>query len=335
MKQRLLFWEHPRARRDEVLSAQDLARLHEICEVTFAEVRPGMTNDEVRARQEGHAVCWHCWNAPFYTSECIPDDGTEKLLAIFGGSLRPRVDRSVGDRRCRVTTSLEAQGRLLADLTFTLILAGLHQLPACAWSWLAGEDFSDLSKHYVRFPQRTLFGKRVGLVGFGAIARSLTALLAPYRCRVMAYDPYIPEETFAAMGVERRESLIGMCSESQVLSIHAPKNDRTEGMVGERELAALPDGAVLVNTALPQLLNQSAVEKFVSTGKIVALQDGSFQPSQVPQLRPPHALLTPCIAGHSDGLQMMGGQLVDEIACFVHGRPLQFEVDWSAVNHLA
>ena len=85
---------------------------------------------------------------------------------------------------------------------------------------------------------RETAGRVMGLVGFGSIARETANRAAALGMRVVAYDPYAPDDAFATAGVERRE-LIPLLSEADVVSLHVPLTDATRGMINaERDCAA-------------------------------------------------------------------------------------------------
>jgi len=99
-----------------------------------------------------------------------------------------------------------------------------------------------------------LRGKTIGLVGFGAIARRLAQLLSGFEVRILAYDPFVPEETVRAFGAEAA-SLEDVCRQGDVISLHARLSSGTEGLVGERELAWMKPTAYLINTARAGLVD--------------------------------------------------------------------------------
>jgi phosphoglycerate dehydrogenase-like enzyme len=67
--------------------------------------------------------------------------------------------------------------------------------------------------------------------------------------RVVFFDPYLPNGAELGVGVGRARSLRELLEATDTLSIHAPLTEETRGMIGAAELALLPQGAVVVNTA--------------------------------------------------------------------------------------
>jgi phosphoglycerate dehydrogenase-like enzyme len=153
-----------------------------------------------------------------------------------------------------------------------------------------------------RSPSETLYGKTVGLVGFGHVARLFRALLAPFGCRVLACDPALSEEDAARFAVERAD-LPALLAASKVVSLHAPDIPATRGLIGARELALIPDGAVFLNSARGRLVDTDALTGALETGRFSAALDVT-EPEPLPPDHPlrglPNVLLTPHIAGPTD-----------------------------------
>jgi len=97
----------------------------------------------------------------------------------------------------------------------------------------------------------------LGLVGMGRIAARLAVLAAPVFGRIAAYDPYCREDRWPA-GVDRMD-LEELLPSSDVLSLHVPLTDATQGLIGRAELARMPTGSFLVNVSRGGLLDHAAL----------------------------------------------------------------------------
>lgn len=155
----------------------------------------------------------------------------------------------------------------VADHTLMLVLAverGLLPLAADVagggWSWnVAG-------------PVRRLRGRTFALLGFGQIARAVAVRAAALGYAVAAHDPAVADDEIAAAGVTPRpfdELLRG----ADVLSVHVPLTDGTRGLVGRDELALLPDGALVVNTARGGIVDEPALAEAAASGRLRAALD--------------------------------------------------------------
>ena len=153
-----------------------------------------------------------------------------------------------------------------------------------------------------RRPSETLYGKAVGLVGFGHVGRLFRELLVPFGCRVVVCDPALREEDAARLVVEPSD-LAGLLACSKVVSLHAPDIPATRGLIGAHELGLIPDGAVFLNSARGRLVDTEALTGALQTGRFDAALDVT-EPEPLPPDHPlralPNVQLTPHIAGPTD-----------------------------------
>lgn len=167
-----------------------------------------------------------------------------------------------------------------------------------------------------------LRGRRVGLVGASSTARALITLLQPFGCEIVVYDPYLTADRAAALGVRAAPLLEVMASE--IVSLHVPNVPETEGMIGPEQLAALPEGAILVNSARAASLDYPAVVAAARAGRLrAALDVFDVEPLKPPAdwVDCPNLLLTPHVAGDTvEGRRALAGYvLADALAWLDHG----------------
>lgn len=103
-----------------------------------------------------------------------------------------------------------------------------------------------------------LTGKSLGLIGLGAIGRSFLELLTPFGMTVRVYDPYLPDELLT-QGAHRSGTVKELLASSDVVSLHCPLTADNRGMIGAEELATMRPGAILLNTARGELVDQDAL----------------------------------------------------------------------------
>jgi len=145
----------------------------------------------------------------------------------------------------------------------------------------------------------SLHGKVVGLVGFGLTAREFMKLLAPFDVRILVYDPHVPADVIAEAGA-RKVTLEELAEASDIISLHAPKTDETEGMIGKETLSMMKDGALLINTARGSLIDEDALVAELRTGRIrAALDVYREEPLALdhPLRQLPGVILTPHLSG--------------------------------------
>jgi C-terminal binding protein len=115
---------------------------------------------------------------------------------------------------------------------------------------------------------RRLGVQTFGIVGLGRIGTAAALRAKAFGFRVVFFDPHVPNGTELGIGVERERTLEGLMRRADVLSIHAPLTSGTRGLIGARELALLPDGAVLINTARGPIVDVDAIEAALRSGRL-------------------------------------------------------------------
>ncbi len=157
----------------------------------------------------------------------------------------------------------------VADHAMSLALAlrrGLllhHELqrkdPPAAWS-------------YVRDPLVRRMGVQTfGILGLGRIGTAVALRAKAFGCRVVFYDPYLPNGAELGVGVGRARNLPELLKVSDVLSVHTPLTPETRGMIGAAELAMLPEGAVVVNTARGPIVDIDALAAALKSGHLAGV----------------------------------------------------------------
>jgi D-3-phosphoglycerate dehydrogenase / 2-oxoglutarate reductase len=118
---------------------------------------------------------------------------------------------------------------------------------------------------------RGLCGRRLGLVGFGAIAREVAVRAQAFGMVVHAFDVVLTDADADAHGVVRAATLDALLRESDVVSVHVPYiKGRTHHLIGEEELAIMKDGAVLIHTSRGGVVDDAALAAAVASGRIRA-----------------------------------------------------------------
>jgi D-3-phosphoglycerate dehydrogenase len=146
-----------------------------------------------------------------------------------------------------------------AEHTWGLLLALLRHIPAAHASVLMGEWERD------RFRGHDLSGQTLGILGLGRIGEKIARYGLAFNMRVQAFDPY--RQTWID-GVGRSETQVDLLQQSQVFTIHVPLNDSTQGLIGREELELLPRGAVLINTARGEVVDEAALIAVLESGHL-------------------------------------------------------------------
>lgn len=225
----------------------------------------GLSEAGVSERLQGIDAVMTGWGAPGLTPANLAAADRLKLVAHFGGSCQ-MISTEIGIPQ-GITYVNCAAGMVdaMAEATLGMMLAVGYQFPTADHRMRHQHDFGH------GYPLSTgLHHKTVGIFGLGHIGRRVAELLAGFRPKLVGYDPYVGDEVFAQLEVERVGSLTELLPRSQVLTIHAGWTAATTGLVTAELLATLPDGAVVVNNARLPILDEVALLDEVRRGRLKA-----------------------------------------------------------------
>lgn len=122
-----------------------------------------------------------------------------------------------------------------------------------------------------------LYGKTVGIVGLGRIGSMVATRLRSFEMKVIAYDPYIPNERFERYGVEKKNTLEDLVKEADIITVHTPKTEETIHMIDEKILALAKDGVKLVNCARGGIIDEKAILSGLESGKVSSVGMDVFE----------------------------------------------------------
>jgi D-3-phosphoglycerate dehydrogenase len=224
------------------------------------------------------------------------------LMAIASCRGNP-VNVDVAAATVRSIPVLNAPGRnadAVAELTLGMIIGLLRGIVAADDDVRAGRTFAGRTIPQQRYRGRELASITVGLVGFGAVGRAAARKLAALGSRVVAHDPHVAEQDVRAAGVEPVD-LETLMRSSDVVSLHCPLFDETRGLISAKVLELARPGALLVNTARYDVVDEAAVLEALSDGRLGGAAFDHFANETLPPHHPlssmPNVILTPHIGG--------------------------------------
>ncbi len=144
---------------------------------------------------------------------------------------------------------------------------------------------------------RSLKGKTLGLVGFGAIGREVVPLIQPFGVKVIAYDPFINLDYCKQLNVES-VSLDTIIDTADYISLHVPLLPETRHMFSDAQFERMKDDAIIINTGRGALIDQAALYRALKAGKIAAAGIDVLE-TEPPDQNDPIFTLDNCItSGH-------------------------------------
>ena len=190
---------------------------------------------------------------------------------------------------------LNAPGRnadAVAELTIALMFAVNRHVIRADGDVRRGDMYAGGTIPYQRFRAWQLAGRTLGIVGLGAIGRAVRWRAEGLGMKTLAYDPYANDANAA---------LDEVLTESDVITMHAPVTEETKGMIGEKQFAAMRDGAIYLNLARAHLHDTDALVAALESGKLGGAGLDHFEKEYLAPDAPlaalPNVVLTPHIGG--------------------------------------
>lgn len=207
----------------------------------------------------------------------------------------------------------------VADLTIGMMIAALRRIPqhhqnARAGKWVVNALVPGA---------RDLNGRRVGLIGFGAIGQLVARRLSGFDCDVLYYRPSGAMETPSA----RYGHIDEILTSCDIVTLHLPLTEATRHMIDAQQLAKMKSGALLVNTARGGLIDEAALITALHDGPLGAAALDVFADEPVkpdnPLLSMDNVVALPHIGGHTeDNLARMVSHWAANIRAFHEGREI-------------
>jgi phosphoglycerate dehydrogenase-like enzyme len=160
---------------------------------------------------------------------------------------------------------------------------------------------------------------RLGIVGLGNVGLRVARLARAFGMQVRAFDPYLSDADFAERNASRAATLDALLAATDILTLHVPLSNETRRFVGARELAALPEGAYVINASRGEVLDQRAALDALASNHLAGLALDVFDPEPPEGGFPddPRLLLTPHVGGCTFEVKSdVGGKLFEKIAAF-------------------
>ncbi|MCX4904465.1 hydroxyacid dehydrogenase [Streptomyces sp. NBC_00878] len=274
------------------------------------------------------------WGCPRIDEAVL--DAAPRLRAILhaAGSVKGLISPAVWERGITVSSAAGANALPVAEYTLAMIL-------------LAGKDLfahRDRFRTQRAFPYGEIvpgignFGRRVGVVGASRIGRRLIELLRPFDLTAGLADPYVDAAEAAALGVPLLP-LDDLLRTSDIVTVHAPQTPETHHLIGRRELALMPTGSVLINTARGALLDHDALVDELRANRLSAILDVT-DPEPLPVDSPlfdlPNAFITPHLAGsQGNEVARLGLAVTEEAERLLSGRELAHRIDHAVLERTA
>ena len=183
------------------------------------------------------------------------------------------------------------------------------------------------------------YGETVGIIGAGMIGKLVINMLGNYNLRVIVFDPFLPDEKAAELGVEKCE-LAELFERAFVVSNHLANNEQTRRMLNYGLFSKMRENSVFINTGRgAQVVEEDLVRILRERPDMTALLDVTYPEPPVaehPFYTLENCLLTPHIAGSAgDEVARMGKYMLAEYTAYAKGEPCEYEVSEKMLETMA
>ena len=220
-----------------------------------------MSDEELRERiGEFDAILIR--SATKMTPELIELATNLKVIGRAGTGV-DNVDIPAATRRgIIVANAPESNSVAAAEHTLALALALFRNVPQAHGTLVDGRW--DRAK----FKGAELYGKTLGVIGFGRIGQLVAKRAQSFEMDVVAFDKFVSAERFRELGVEGLDSVEEVLGRADLVTLHVPKTPETIGLIGAETIAQMKDGARLVNCARGELVDLDALQAGLESGKL-------------------------------------------------------------------
>ncbi len=258
------------------------------------------------------------------TSALLDSAPALKAVAKLGVGLDTVDIEAASRHHISVFNTPGANTQAVADHTFALILGLARRIISC------DQSLRENRWEHTKIMGLEIWQKTIGLIGLGAIGRSVALRAKGFEMKVVAYDPYWPE-TFAAEHRIQKMEVADLLKISDIVSIHSPLTPQNRNLINKTSFDIMKPTAVLINTARGEIVNEKDLYQALKNNWIAGAGIDVFEnepPVNSPLLELDNILLTPHTAAFTrEAMDNMSDQIAAQIVEFTQGNPPQHLVN--------
>lgn len=237
----------------------------------------------------------------------------------------------------------------VAEFTVGLMIAAARKMTLSAAGLMKGEHTSEATEDLYDVPDVKnvtfgpldenhpfmdygigfeLYGKKLGIAGYGAIGREVAVRAKAFGMEILAYDPYLSADKIEADGA-RAVDLDTMLAESDMISIHLPVVPSTKGIVNKEWFNKMKPTAYVINTARAAVIDQKdfveALQNKTIAGAAIDVYWKEPVPVNHPLLKMRNVVCTPHMAGLTTDVDKWSGTMMgEEVIAYLKGEPRKY-----------
>ncbi len=259
------------------------------------------------------------------TREILEKAANIKFIGILATGYNV-VDVAAAKDKSIVVTNIPAYGTAaVAQFTFALLLELCHHVWAHneevkKGAWTRSPDFC-----FWIYPQTELAGKTMGIIGFGKIGQAVGKIAQAFGMRILAYarhpEPALENDRMRYAGLEE------LLEKSDVISLHCPLSESTQGIINRETLSKMKAGVLLLNTSRGPLIVEEDLAEALNSGRVAgaAVDVLAVEPAKMenPLLTAKNCIITPHIAwAPRESRERLLAIAADNLAQFLKGNPV-------------
>lgn len=218
-----------------------------------------------------------------------------------------------------------------AEQTITLLMALARNIPPADASVKQGKW------ERTKFVGTQLAGKTLGVVGLGRIGREVARRAAGLDMKVLGFDPFLPADRAAQLGIESVADLDRLLPQVDFLTVHTPLTPETTNLIGPAQIARMPKGARVINCARGGIINEDALVEALRSGQLGGAALDVFvqepPPLDHPLLKLPNVVTTPHLGASTVEAQVsVAREAAQLLIDYLQRGVVQFAVNMAAVD---
>ena len=311
-----------------IFDEHDQSRLKSLCDIVPVEIPNAADKDFLLKAVPSAEIVITSWGTAAFDDEVMAAAGKLKLITHAAGSVKPLLSDALIASGIRITSGAEAISYGVAEYCLGLMLLASKRAP-----WASNGTRRGLWNEAVNAfgGAFELYRKNIGIIGMSKVGRHLAHLLKNFDCSIFTYDPYCSSEQALSASAVKVDTLDELFSRCSIVSLNAPSTEETKGMLRGSHFALLHDGALFINTARADLINEPEFVEELNKGRFIACLDVT-SPEPCPLNHPyrtlSNVMLTPHIAGVlANNRLRIGTHVADDIEAYANGLPLKNQVD--------
>lgn len=304
-----------------IFSNDTLDFLNRFSEVYWVKENQTMSSEELAEMIGDFDACITSWDSPKITEYVISKAKNLKFIGHAAGTVVPYMDEKIFETDIVVVNSNKALAKSTAEFSLALMMAGAWHI--CQYNQKMKQGMWSNSKKETAMG---LYQQTIGLIGYGEISRELIKLLRIFDAEILLRSQHCSKEEAEKLNVKLVD-LDELLQQSQIISLHNTLTPASQGLIGEKELELIRDGALFVNTARSKIVDSQALFTHLKQGRFYAALD-VFDHMPLDKdselLHLPNVICTPHIGGISHNCRKkIGADIVENLWRFINKQELE------------